>query len=73
MRTQLAESVHQPHIVTVVEWSGIVQDVLPADRIRVKFEPTANYPDERLITISYPEKFEAIIKALKTRWGEIKP
>src|SRR5579862_2348371 len=40
MKAQLAESVHNDHVVTVVEWSGIVQDVLPRERWRLKFEPT---------------------------------
>lgn len=73
MRAQLAESVHQPHIVTVVEWSGIVQDVLPAERIRIKFEPTANDPDEREITFTYSEKFRDIIEAVENGWQEIEP
>lgn len=70
---QLAESVSDPRVVTVVEWSNIVSDVLRKNRISVKFEPTPNDPDERLITITYPESATGLIKAIETGWEEVKP
>jgi len=70
---QLAESVTDKKVVTVVEWSDIVKNVLPPDRITIKLESTPNDPDERQITITYPEKYSSIIKALENGWQEIEP
>ncbi len=39
LTAELDESVHDPHIVTVIEWAGIVQGVLPADRVTVHITP----------------------------------
>ena len=66
---QLAESLSDPKVITVVEWSDIVQDVLPDQRLSIKFEPTANDPDERAITFTYPESLTHIIKELEQQWN----
>src|ERR1700759_3597182 len=48
---QLAEAADGNDVV-VVEWPGIVKNVLPDERISIEFRPTANSPDEREIVIS---------------------
>lgn len=73
LRDELAEAIEDKKAITVVEWSDIVQDVLPPDRISIKFDPTRNDPDERLITISYPSSFAGGIKAAQTGWEGIEP
>lgn len=73
MRAQMHESVNNPQVVVVVEWSRIVRDVLPTDRISIKLEPTAGDPDERLITVNYPEKFAEAIKAVQAEREEVEP
>lgn len=73
MSDELAESLQNPNVVTVVEWSDIVQNVLPKDRLSIDFKLTANNTEEREITISYPETKSAIIKRLETDWLEIEP
>ena len=35
MKMELDEAMHDPGIVTVIEWSDIVSDVLPADALRI--------------------------------------
>ena len=70
---QLAESLTDPKVITVIEWSDIVADVLPTDRLSIKLEPTANDPDERQITISYPEKLAGLIRKLETKWAVGQP
>jgi tRNA A37 threonylcarbamoyladenosine biosynthesis protein TsaE len=60
-------------VVTVVEWSDIVSDVLRKNRISIKFELTPNDPDERLITITYPENEAGLIKTIETEWEEVEP
>lgn len=38
---ELAEAIDQPGVITVIEWAGIVESSLPADRLTVAFEVTA--------------------------------
>ncbi len=40
MANELTELVGQPHVVIVIEWSELVKDVLPAERLIVRFEIT---------------------------------
>ncbi len=50
MAVELGEMVHDPHTVTVIEWAGIVEGVLPAEHFTVSFaSPTET---ARAITVS---------------------
>lgn len=73
MSDELTESLQNPKVITVVEWSDVVQHVLPDHRLIIEFKPTALDPEEREITIMYPEKYEIIILELMNGWLEIKP
>lgn len=53
MRDELSEAISDPTTVTVIEWADIVEGVLPADRIAIKFEATSE--DERTLTINGAE------------------
>lgn len=46
---ELAESIHEPHTVSVVEWSDIVADVLPDDRIIITIAAVAASETQRTI------------------------
>jgi tRNA threonylcarbamoyladenosine biosynthesis protein TsaE len=70
---QLAESIDNAKVVTIVEWAGIVKDVLPDNHLSVEFKPTANDPDERQITISYLVNLQSLIIKIQTEWDEVKP
>lgn len=70
---QLAESLNNPKVITVIEWSDIVKDVLPEDRLAIEFKPVNLREEERQITISYPESHTAIVKSVENGWIEIKP
>lgn len=70
---QLAESLGNPKAVTVVEWSDIVKDVLPQDRITVNLRPVAGNSEARDIGISYTARSSSIIKKLETDWQASKP
>jgi tRNA threonylcarbamoyladenosine biosynthesis protein TsaE len=70
---QLSESVSNDKAVVVIEWAEIVKDVLPDEHISIEFKPTVSSPDERQITISYPESNRQIIAQLETDWEEIRP
>ena len=70
---QLSESLENPKVVTVIEWSQIVKDVLPLDRITIELSPTPDNADERQIDFSYPESKLMTIKKLETDWLSLKP
>lgn len=70
MQAHVSESLGNPKVITVIEWSGIVQDLLPLERFSIKFEPTATDPDERQITIKYPSDFEGAMRTIETAWAE---
>jgi tRNA threonylcarbamoyladenosine biosynthesis protein TsaE len=69
---QLAEALDAKHVV-IVEWAGIVEDVLPAERLSIEFKPVADNPDERQITINYPEDKRPLINYLEANWQEAWP
>jgi tRNA threonylcarbamoyladenosine biosynthesis protein TsaE len=70
---QLEESLQNSRVITVVEWSDIVRDVLPDKRLIIEFRPVSNNPDERLIEINYPETMRSLISKLETSVTEIEP
>jgi tRNA threonylcarbamoyladenosine biosynthesis protein TsaE len=70
---QLAESVNDSKAVTVVEWAGIVKNVLPENRLSIDLKPTASSPDERQITITYTSQKQELITKLETQWQESRP
>jgi tRNA threonylcarbamoyladenosine biosynthesis protein TsaE len=73
LKDQLAESLKEKKVITVVEWSGIVQDVLPEDRITVEFKPVETDSEEREITFLYVLQQEATIRRLESDFKEVRP
>jgi tRNA threonylcarbamoyladenosine biosynthesis protein TsaE len=69
---QLAETIQGGNVV-IVEWAGIVEDVLPTERIAIEFKPTAASPDEREIVLTYPESARDLIALTQTAYAEEKP
>jgi tRNA threonylcarbamoyladenosine biosynthesis protein TsaE len=53
---QLRESLNDKRVITVIEWSDIVKDVLPEDRISIEFKLRETDPDERDISIHYSQQ-----------------
>ena len=70
---QLEESLQNPRVITVVEWSDIVEEVLPEERLTIKLSPNEDNPDSRQIEISYPESKSELITQLITAWQEVEP
>lgn len=70
---QLAEAVAQPKAVVAIEWSDVATDVLPGRRLIVELQPAAGLPDERLITIDYPNQQVDLIQQLRNNLTAIKP
>jgi tRNA threonylcarbamoyladenosine biosynthesis protein TsaE len=53
---ELAEVENDPGVVTAVEWSDIVHDLLPEARVIVAITATAE--NTRTITVTYAEEYE---------------
>lgn len=59
---ELAESLHQPNVITAVEWGEIVHDVLPERRMTIHLSSTGD--TQRTIAVSTPPGLEHIDQAL---------
>jgi len=70
---QLEESLQNPGVITIVEWSDIVRGVLPDKRLIIEFRPIFNHADEREITVRYPESVVGLIKKLQTSYESVEP
>jgi len=73
LEEQLEESLGADNVVTVVEWSDIVKNVLPAARLTIELRPTQNDADEREVVVDYPPESERLIKSVETDWQEVRP
>lgn len=62
MRDELAELIGDPGYVVIVEWSDIVKDVLPEDRLTISLQAVSE--DERAVTFEYPEALSYLIESL---------
>ena len=60
---ELAEVLHDPKVVVVVEWGDIVQHVLPDERLTVTIEQTPS--GERKITFQAPPSLASMFEDLK--------
>lgn len=63
MKAELAESLSNLKVVSVIEWSDIVKDMLPADRLQVKIE--ADGETERQLSFKAGSKHQHLLKGLK--------
>ena len=60
---ELAELIGDPHMVPIVEWGDIVQDVLPADRLTLKISQTPE--GHRKLEFSAPHSLAYLLEGLK--------
>ena len=64
MAEDVNEVMHDPVAVTVIEWSGAVSDVLPADRLQISIHATDE--NERNVMVSAGgERSQALLEAVK--------
>ena len=59
MREELAEVCDDPKAVVAVEWAGIVQDVLPDERLTIKI--TISGDNSRHLRFEYPPKLRHLL------------
>lgn len=59
MRDELAESLEDPSGIVVLEWAGIIKDVLPADRLSLHIRATGETTRE--LRVQYPEQYRYLL------------
>ena len=62
MKQELEESINDPAVVTVVEWAGIVEDVLPQRRLTIHI--IATNQESRQFTCTAPAELSYLIEGL---------
>lgn len=64
MRDEIAEVVRDNQAVTVVEWAGIVDDVLPEDKLTITITATGEF--SRHYKFNAGRKYQQIIEGIKS-------
>lgn len=62
---ELAESLHDPATVTIVEWADIVHDVLPVDRVTIRIASSGD--ESRSFAISIPDSYSNLLHYLSEK------
>lgn len=60
---ELAEVVGDPKVAVVIEWAGVVQHVLPEERLTIKFSQTPE--GDRELTLTCHHDLQYLLEALK--------
>jgi len=63
LSSELEEVMTEPDIVTVIEWSDVVRDLLPKKQLAIIFTQTAD--KQRQLQFAYPESLSYMLKGLK--------
>jgi len=64
MADELHETIHDPQTVTIIEWAGVVADILPKDHLTISFASTSEHG--RILTVTgNGEKSTRLTEALK--------
>lgn len=70
---QLAESVANSNVITLVEWSQSVKNVLPADRLAIEFKTSGLDGESREISFKYPVSKASLMEKLENNWTGGRP
>jgi tRNA threonylcarbamoyladenosine biosynthesis protein TsaE len=73
IQDQLEESLSDTQKIIVIEWSDIVRDALPGNRVSFEFKLTANDSEERDIRVSYTSNYADLIGRAQIEWMESRP
>jgi len=60
----LAENLDDTTAITLVEWGGLVDNVLPKERIKITIQKHATNQDARHITIQAPDSLAYVVKGI---------
>lgn len=56
---ELAEVIREPSAVVTIEWADIVEDILPSERMTIRFSTTGD--NSRMLDFSYPDNLSYLI------------
>lgn len=56
LKQEMLEVLADPKAVVIIEWAGIIEDVLPALRLMVQIKPTGE--NQRQVTFKYPQQLK---------------
>lgn len=62
---QLAEDMKDPHVITIIEWAGIIENDLPTDRLTVELQVTGDNSRDLKFT-SGGSVSDKLLKGLKS-------
>lgn len=62
IRRELAEAIKTSNNVIVIEWPGVIKNILPNNRLRITINPTLK--EGRQITIYYPKSLEYLLRGV---------
>jgi len=60
IKNQLEEDIDKTDRVIIIEWSDIINDVLPSNRMIISFEAVAKY--KRQLNIAFPDSYYYLMK-----------
>lgn len=63
---ELADVLHDKHIVTVVEWADIIQNVLPTARLTITIHKMPHDVEARLLTFTAPKDLQYLVEAAQS-------
>ena len=61
---ELAESVHDPLAVSIIEWADTVEDVLPYNRLKISIQRSADSETARTIHIAGPAESGYLLEGI---------
>ena len=59
MKEVLTEILSEPSNIVVVEWAGIIKNVLPNERLRIRITPTSE--TSRTFEFAYPDELDYLL------------
>ena len=62
IENELAESLSDPKVVTIIEWSDIVADTLPPSRLQIELTPTGDR--ERKAVLSWSQDHSHLLEGI---------
>lgn len=60
LKMEVEQTAHDPHTVTIIEWGGIVDGVLPDDRLRITITSPTETARHIVLTASGPRSAQLI-------------
>jgi len=64
LANELKESLADRRVVTVIEWSAIVADILPVQRLVISFT-VCDKPQQRQLAISLPRSWDYLLHGVE--------